>query len=399
MQLPRGTLHSIKKNILPSQLIKEFSEEKFTGHCNIYINSDIASTVFREGRCILAKTGQFCGFDAFKRIEMEPSTVSAELYTFNETQLGLSNEFNSDCTVVFPKKEPLQKIRKEKSPIEESKIMAEVKRQQNSEESIRPDSTNHKSTIFEFRPAVNPKIRKPKREFQLPRGKFVASQTSITLLDAVRTAEESNFSGYMIIEMGIRKASIIYRHGMCIMIDYPPKYGEEAVQEIQKNFEKKVAVEKYEMTQHQMDLALEFNEGYWANNWTKGTGVSITSISREIIEFKDIFSEKTSKDETSAAEPKQTNNDYRAPDRTAVSESPISRVQITEGHEDGDKDEDEDEEFDNFAQEVNTLENMDMELMESRVRENFRDVIKELDLDYLITDAKNENKRGEDIND
>ncbi|WAI00791.1 hypothetical protein [Methanogenium organophilum] len=392
MQLPRGTLHSIKKDIVPSQLFKEFSEKKFTGHCNLYINSDIASTVFREGRCILAKTGKFCGFDAYKRIEMDPSTVSAELYTFTETQLSLSNEFNPGCTVVFPKKEPLQKIKTENSPINESKIMAEVKRQQISEESIRPDSTDSINTIFEFRPAVNPKIRKPKREFQLPRGKFITSQTSITLLDAVRTAEENNFSGYMIIEMGIRKASIIYRNGLCIMIDYPPKYGEEAIQEIQKNFEKNVNAETYDLSQHQMDLALEFNEGYWANNWTKGTGVSITSISREIIEVKDIFSEEKSAEESKIPESKQTIPEEKPPELPPVlSEEPTPESQISE------KDED-DEELDDFAQEVNRLENMDMELMESRVRENFRDVIRELDLDYLISDAKNEKKRAGNIN-
>ena len=143
MQLPRGTLHSIKKDIVPSQLFKEISEGKFTGHCSIYMNSGIASTIFREGRCILAKKEQFCGFDAFKRIEMDPSPFSAELYTYTHTQLELSMEFNAGCTVVFPNKEPLQKNNPEKSVIKESKIMAEVKRQQISEESIRPDSSEN----------------------------------------------------------------------------------------------------------------------------------------------------------------------------------------------------------------------------------------------------------------
>ncbi len=91
----------------------------------------------------------------------------------------------------------------------------------------------------------------------------------------------------MVIDIGMRKVSTIYRKGMCIMIDYPPKYGEEAVGgDIQQELEKRVTAELYDLSHQQMDLALEFNEGYWANNWIKGTGVSITAISKEIIEEK-----------------------------------------------------------------------------------------------------------------
>lgn len=385
MQLPRGTLHSVKKNIVPSQLLKEISENKLTGHCIIYIGSEIASTVFNEGRCVLAKKGQFRGFDAFKRIDRDPSSVSAELYTFTATQLELSIEFNHDSTVVFPKKEPIKKTTTENTTITESKIMAEVKRQQHSEESLRPDSTEDITRIFEFRPAVNPKIRKPKREFQLPRGKFVASQNSITLLEAIRTAEESNFSGYLTIETGIRKASIIYRNGMCIMIDFPPNYGEEAVRDIQKGFDHIVTAEMYEMSQPQMELALEFNEGYWANNWTKGTGVSITSISREIIEITEIASIEPVTDVHHKEDLKEISSQPNTEEQPRFPEAPLAETKHPHEEESSD-------ELDDFAQEVNTLENMDMELMESRVRESFRDVIRELDLDYLIIDAKNKKK-------
>ena len=393
MQLPRGTLHSIKKDIVPSQLLKEISEKKLTGHCIIYMNSEIASTVFHEGRCVLAKKGQFCGFDAFKRIDKDPSTVSAELYTFTAAQLELSIEFNRGSTVVFPKKEPLNKTSTEDITKTPSKIMAEVKRQQQSEESPRPDSTEDITRVFEFRPAVNPKIRKPKRDFQLPRGKFVASQNSITLLEAIRTAEESNFFGYLTIETGIRKASLIYRNGMCIMIDFPPNYGEEAVRDIQKGFGHIVTAEMYEMSQPQMELALEFNEGYWANNWTKGTGISITSISREIIEITEIASIEPCTDGHRDDEGQEM---VPQPDTEEQNLLPDAALPETKVHP---HEEEMPEEIDNFAREVNTLENMDMELMESRVRESFRDVIKELDLDYLIIDAKNEKKRTGNVND
>lgn len=391
MQLPRGTLHSVKKDIQATSLFKEISEQKFTGHCNIYTNSGNASIVFREGRCILAKTGQFCGFDAYKRIEMDPSRVSAELYTFTDTQIGLSTEFNVDCTVVFPKKIPLPIKKEEKEAAPESKIMAEVKRQQLSEDLIKPEPTKDINTLFEFRPAVNPKIRKPKSDFQLPRGKFVAIQKSVPLLNVIRFAEEKNFTGYIVIEIGIRKASVIYRNGMCIMIDFPPKYGEEATRDIQKEFGKKVTAELYDLSHQQMDLALEFNDGYWANNWTKGTGVSITSISKEIIVKKQKDIEKYYEDGDGEADTTTDIPDSTAPELTRTTKEPEPELEIVDLPDE--------EEMDEFAKQVNSLENMDMELMESRVRENFRDVIKELDLDYLIIDKKAEKKRIGDIND
>ncbi len=383
MQLPRGTLHSVKKDIHPSILFKEISEQKFTGHCNIYFGSGTASAVFIKGRCILAKTGQFRGFEAFKRVEIEPSNVSAELYAFSDIQIGLSTEFNADCTVVFPKKTPLPKKMAEPVVIPDSKIMAEVKRQQLSEEAIMPESKKDINTFFEFRPAVNPKIRKPKSDFQLPRGKFVAIQKLVPLLNIILFAEDNNFSGYMTINIGIRKASIIYRSGMCIMIDYPPKYGEEAVRDIQQELETKVTAELYDLSHQQMDVALEFNDGYWANNWTKGTGVSITSISREIIEEKQKIIENSVEEDNDALD--STIADFE--------KSEIKSIVVQTETETGISDTSDDEELDEFAREVNSLENMDMGLMESRVRENFRDVIKELDLEYLIMDTKAEKKR------
>ncbi|GAB7015735.1 hypothetical protein [Methanogenium cariaci] len=394
MQLPRGTLHSVKKAIQPSVLFKEISEQKFTGHCNIYLNSGTASAVFRDGRCILAKAGQFCGFEAFKRIELDSSDVYAELYVFTETQVGLSIEFNADCTVVFPKKTPPPVKREEKEALSKSKIMAEVKRQQLSSETIGPDSATDVNTFFEFRPAVNPKIIKPKSNFQLPRGKFVAIQKSVPLLDVIRSAEEKNFTGYMVIDIGMRKVSTIYRKGMCIMIDYPPKYGEEAVGDIQQELEKRVTAELYDLSHQQMDLALEFNEGYWANNWIKGTGVSITAISKEIIEEKRSIIEEPGEENVgdlgSTAAPEEIPS-YEPPDLADIIERSGAGMGIPD---DGGG-----EEPDEFAQEVDTLEHMDMGLMESRIRDNFKDVIKELDLDYLIVDTKSEKKRNGEIHD
>jgi hypothetical protein len=391
MQLPRGTLHSVKKNLQPSILFKEISGEKFTGHCNIYTNSGSASIVFREGRCILAKTGQFSGFDAYKRIEMDPFNLSAELYTFTETQIGLSTEFNPDCTVVFPTKTPLPKKSEEKQAVPQSRILAEVKRQQRSEDGMKSDSPKDIDTLFEFRPAVNPKVRKPKSDFQLPRGKFVAIQKLVPLLHVLTFAEENNFSGYIVIDIGTRKASTIFRHGMCVMIDYPPAYGEEAIRELQTDFGIKVTAELYVLSPQQMELTLEFNEGYWANNWTKKTGVSVSSLSRDSRAEKQ--NDRGGIAHKNAEKPGfTTETKYSAPRGHATTDIELNPKKDETAEMPGD------EELDEFAKQVSTLEHMDMEQMESRIRDNFKDVIKELDLEYLLANKETEKPIG-DIND
>ncbi|MFA5396134.1 MAG: hypothetical protein WC346_09025 [Methanogenium sp.] len=385
MQLPRGTLHSVKKDIQPSTLFKDISVQKFTGHCNLYSSSGTASIIFKEGRCILAETGQFYGFDAYKRIEMDPFTFTAELYTFSEMQIELSSEFNAKCTVVFPKKIPLPEKKDGMHAVPESRVMAEVKRQQLSEDGIKPTSPKETSTPFDFRASVNPKIRKPKSDFQLPRGKFVSLQKSVSLLNVLTIAEENNFSGYIIIDTGIRKASIIYRNGMCIMIDYPPTYGEDAIKEIQKDLGKDVTAELYDLSHQQMDLALEFNDGYWANNWTKKTGVLIRPASRDTIGEKPKDSGEIVKEEARKPDLKPDIKKPSSPDRTTTPIKPKAEELADIP----------DDEEDEFAKQVRTLESMDMGLMESRVRENFRDVIKELDLEYLLINEKTEKKGTE----
>jgi hypothetical protein len=153
-----------------------------------------------------------------------------------------------------------------------------------------------------------------------------------------------------------------------------------------------VAAEMYEMSQPQMERALEFNEGCWANTWTKGTGVSITSISRDIIEIEEVARIEPVTDIQHDEELKETIPQADTEEQPLIAEALLPETKHPPKEENS-------KEIDNFAQEVNTLENMDMELMESRVRESFRDVIKELDLEYLITDTKNEKKRTRNIND
>jgi hypothetical protein len=140
-----------------------------------------------------------------------------------------------------------------------------------------------------------------------------------------------------------------------------------------------------------MELTLEFNEGYWANNWTKKTGVSVSSLSRDSRAEKQ--NDRGGIAHKNAEKPGfTTETKYSAPRGHATTDIELNPKKDETAEMPGD------EELDEFAKQVSTLEHMDMEQMESRIRDNFKDVIKELDLEYLLANKETEKPIG-DIND
>jgi hypothetical protein len=408
MQLPRGSLHSVKKNITMASLLEEIAGTRFTGHCILHISNVKKNLVFKGGLCILAQSDHLAGDKAFSEIKAINDNINAELYTFTPTQINLSLEFNNDCIVddsatkyapdtnalsyntpADKEKTPLGTSNQKGSPIIQKYVELHAK-----EDGIFNDEANDHSarqntnvggkrreinSIFDFRPSVNPKIRAPKNTFQLPRGRLTESKQDIKLMNLVSQIESTEFTGYCIISFEGRRASLLLERGRCVMIDYPPRYGEEAVKEIQSTITKTISADLYELSPQQMDLAIEFNDGYWANNWTKGTGISISAVSREIFDMTASTAETLPTTAGSVADTPDNKVSRREP--TPLSQEELNHLVEEEPIETKDE-----EELDDFAQQVRNLENMNMEIMEKRIKENFKDVIKELDLEYLIVE-------------
>ncbi len=408
MQLPRGSLHSVKKNITMASLLEEIAGTRFTGHCILHIYNIKKNLVFKGGLCILAQSDHLAGDKAFSEIKAINDTINAELYTFTPTQINLSLEFNNDCIVddsaikyapdtsSLSYNEPADKEKssaapsnQKGSPIIQKYVELHAKEDGIFNEEVHDHSDGHNTiiggkrreinSIFDFRPSVNPKIRAPKNTFQLPRGRLAESKHDIKLMNLVSHIESSEFTGYCIITFEGRRASLLLERGRCVMIDYPPHYGEEAVKEIQSTITKTISADLYELSPQQMDLAIEFNDGYWANNWTKGTGISISAVSREIFDMTATTPETLPTTPGAVADTSGTKVSPREP--TPLSQEELNHLVEEEPIETTDE-----EELDDFAQQVRNLENMNMEIMEKRIKENFKDVIKELDLEYLIVE-------------
>ncbi len=408
MQLPRGSLHSVKKNITMASLLEEIANTRFTGHCILHINTIKKNLVFKGGLCILAQSDHLAGDRAFSEIKAINDHINAELYTFTPTQINLSLEFNNDSIVddsatkyapdtsALSYNKPADKensssarLNQKGSPIIQKYVELHAKEDGTFNDEVNDHTAGHNTivggkrreinSIFDFRPSVNPKIRAPKNTFQLPRGRLTESKQNIKLMNLVSHVESSEFTGYCIISFEGRRASLLLERGRCVMVDYPPRYGEEAVKEIQSTITKTVSADLYELSPQQMDLAIEFNDGYWANNWTKGTGISISAVSREIFDMTASTAETLPTTAGGVADTSDNKVSRREP--TPLSQEELNHLVEEEPIETKDE-----EELDDFAQQVRNLENMNMEIMEKRIKENFKDVIKELDLEYLIVE-------------
>lgn len=100
MELPRGSFHSMHKEIRLHNLLQELKRIRFTGHIAISSVNTESAIVVRDGLCILAKAGNRTGTKAWEEITAnEDELVSAVLSELTGTQVGLALEFNPKASV------------------------------------------------------------------------------------------------------------------------------------------------------------------------------------------------------------------------------------------------------------------------------------------------------------
>jgi hypothetical protein len=113
MELPRGSFHSMHKEIRLHNLLHELRRLRFTGHVSISSLNGESAIVVTEGSCILAKKGTRTGNPAWKEITKNDSEqVSAVLSELTSLQVALALEFNPGALVnddTEPPEKPIQK--------------------------------------------------------------------------------------------------------------------------------------------------------------------------------------------------------------------------------------------------------------------------------------------------
>jgi uncharacterized protein (DUF433 family) len=327
MQLPRGTFHSLKKSISIASLLGELTDTSFTGYCTITIDNAPVFMVFEAGECILAHFGDDEGLAARERLKgMGEAEVSAELYTLSPKQIQLALEFNSSMTM-----KPAPAAAPEPGP---------------SRQKPAGGSTARKiPQIKDDGEAVRDGARVP--PLQLPRGRFHSIKRGITLSDLIDDMRETHFSGYCNLTMNQESITFVAEDGICLLVDFYPERGSAALQIMQTSLEDEITAELYTLTPAQMQLALEFNRDYRVSINTKSP----------------VFKMKPQK----------------VPERTARKEGdrgqPRPAVVKAEGGDD-------------FEEQIQALESMDLQTMTEQFKDNFKDVLTRLDLEYLLDEEE-----------
>jgi hypothetical protein len=113
MKLPRGTFHSIKKDILLRLLLDDMEKTKFTGFCTISCGIETCTLVLNSGIYILADYAKSEGDAAWQKMQkMLDMKVDAGLTTLNPAQLQLTREFNPHATLPsFVRKSTTRQVR------------------------------------------------------------------------------------------------------------------------------------------------------------------------------------------------------------------------------------------------------------------------------------------------
>jgi hypothetical protein len=111
MELPRGRFMGVRRNARLTFLLKDLSDNRFTGHCQITYDRSVMVPVLKKGTIILAGYRNLGGDGALDAIySCRNMLVDAQLNELNEPQMQLALEFNpgwkvsesyaGDCRVI-----------------------------------------------------------------------------------------------------------------------------------------------------------------------------------------------------------------------------------------------------------------------------------------------------------
>jgi hypothetical protein len=325
MQLPRGTFHSLKKGMNLSSLLSEMRSTGFSGHCSIQLHEAPVSLVFDRGVCILADVpprGGTEGYDDLKKSGNEE--VNAELYSLTRAQVDLSIEFN-------------KKFRVEDAAAPVPDISGQSPTSRPASGTRIPNSSRVSSPAPKARPAG------PVAPLQMPRGTFHSLKKDVSFSRLIDDLREMRFSGYCNLAFADRKGTIVFEEGVCMIADFSPARGSDALQALQPLVDGAVNAELYTFTPGQMQLTLEFNREYRVS---AATSPSLAAVKPQ-----------------------------KVAERPFKSEESVARA--NEGTED-------------FDEQIRAIESMDLDAMSEQFKDSFKDILNRLQLDYLLESEERE---------
>lgn len=231
MDIPRGTFSSIRRDILLSAILAEIQGTSFSGYATVSCGGGPVSLVFSEGICILAEYQGLQGHAAWQEIQARAGeTVDVGMYLLTPQQIKLASEFNKKAAISAPTL-PSQAVRGEK-----------IQR-------------------AHFGGVQTKKGPEATGRLRVPRGTLHETRRAISVNEVIDDLGRAGFSGYGLFTGVSGTFTLVFSGGVCILADYGGEVGSAALNRA-KALGQVSEVGLYRLSDRQVALALEFNEGY-----------------------------------------------------------------------------------------------------------------------------------------
>jgi hypothetical protein len=223
---------------------------------------------------------------------------------------------------------------------------------------------------------------------KLPRGTFHSIKKGILFHLLLEEMEKTRFTGYCTISFGLETCTLVLNSGIYILADYDKHEGEHAWQKMQKLLEMKVDASLTTLNTAQLELVREFNPHAILPSFVRKsptrqvrTGTTSSGTKR-----KDDVSGNAVPGGSSGQQKKQVPNPGPQTATTEQHPAPLISTPGTAqspGEQQASGTEPE-ESGTNIERDLEALENMDIDEMTKKIRENCKVTIEQMDLDHLI---------------
>lgn len=320
MQIPRGTFLALKREVETTGMIDSLKSEGFNGYTTVSTTNGPATLIFDQGVLRFAEFGTSKGNEAVKRLIAEEKK-QVDAEIFTLTRAQLELCAQFNPACIVSERKVIPKARQDTQAA--------------------PLPAGHKETpVQKERRRRRPSPPAPDT-MQLPRGTFSGLNKGVIVAQLFESLRTSRFTGYSAISWPEGKATVVFEEGALIMAQVPPERGDAAAGSLASIKDSAVDAELYTFSELQMKMV------------------------------------------------RDSNSAFEISDKVGSLQPPLKMQKLPEKphkyvpHSPGGNDED-NEEVNEFDEQIRALEEMDLDLMTDRFRDNFKEVLKKMQLHHLI---------------
>lgn len=203
---------------------------------------------------------------------------------------------------------------------------------------------------------------------QLPRGTFHRLYKSVTLRSLKDELASTQFTGYCSIALGKESAILVFDRGQVLLAECGAEKGQQALDDLRRNEEREAAAELNHLTPEQINLAQEFNRPCSTESPKAGDSGRASRVRSER--------------QRQASSPKPGQG--AKPPAPPAAAPHVRPGKATGGSIGASPAQENQEDLNSVMQ---TIEEMDLEKLNSTFRANCKDMLRRINLEHLIQDG------------